>query len=48
MNEEYVFDMVIVNEYEPGQGIASHIDNAKLFDHIIVSLSLGSDVVMNF
>jgi alkylated DNA repair dioxygenase AlkB len=36
----------VVNEYEPGQGIAKHIDKAELFESPIVSLSLGSDIVM--
>ncbi|MCX6048426.1 MAG: alpha-ketoglutarate-dependent dioxygenase AlkB [Chloroflexi bacterium] len=40
-------DQVIVNEYEPGQGIASHIDCEPCFDNIIISLSLGSGCIMN-
>ena len=43
-----VADQVIVNEYQPGQGIASHIDCEPCFKDTIVSLSLGSDCVMNF
>lgn len=43
-----VADQVIINEYLPGQGIASHIDCEPCFKDIIVSLSLGSDCVMNF
>ncbi len=43
-----VADQVIVNEYLPGQGIASHIDCEPCFKDTIVSLSLGSDCVMNF
>lgn len=43
-----VADQVIVNEYEPGQGIASHIDCEPCFKDTIVSLSLGSGCVMNF
>lgn len=39
---------MIVNEYEPGQGISPHIDNVDLFEDIIVSLSLGSECVMQF
>ena len=51
--EEYfkyslTFDQVIVNEYEPGQGIAPHIDDPKLFGETIVSVSLGSGVEMDF
>ena len=41
-------DQVIVNEYEPGQGISSHIDCEPCFKNTIVSLSLGSGCVMNF
>ena len=36
-----VADQVIVNEYLPGQGIASHIDCEPCFEDTIVSLSLG-------
>lgn len=43
-----VADQVIVNEYEPGQGISSHIDCEPCFKETIVSLSLGSGCVMNF
>ena len=41
-------DQVIVNEYEPGQGISSHIDCEPCFGNMIVSLSLGSGCVMDF
>ena len=41
-------DQVIVNEYEPGQGISSHIDCEPCFANTIVSLSLGSDCIMDF
>jgi alkylated DNA repair dioxygenase AlkB len=41
-------DQMIVNEYEPGQGIAGHIDHTQLFGGEIVSVSLGSTVVMDF
>ncbi len=43
-----VADQVIINEYKPGQGIASHIDCEPCFKGTIVSLSLGSGCVMNF
>ena len=43
-----VANQVIVNEYLPGQGIASHIDCEPCFKDTIVSLSLGSGCVMNF
>lgn len=41
-------DQVIVNEYQPGQGISSHIDCVPCFTDTIVSLSLGSNCVMDF
>ena len=43
-----VADQVIVNEYEPGQGISCHIDCEPCFERTVVSLSLGSDCVMDF
>lgn len=41
-------DQVIINEYLPGQGIASHIDCEPCFGETVISLSLGSVCVMNF
>lgn len=41
-------DQVIINEYEPGQGIASHVDCEPCFGDTIISLSLGSPCVMVF
>lgn len=41
-------DQVIVNEYEPGQGITSHTDCVPCFGKTIISLSLGSPCVMDF
>jgi alkylated DNA repair dioxygenase AlkB len=41
-------DQLIVNEYEPGQGIASHIDCQPCFGNTIISISLGSACIMNF
>ncbi|WP_114389361.1 alpha-ketoglutarate-dependent dioxygenase AlkB [Notoacmeibacter marinus] len=38
----------IVNEYEPGQGIAPHIDCEPCFGETIASLSLGGRIVMDF
>lgn len=43
-----VADQVIINEYKPGQGIASHIDCEPCFKDTIVSLSLGSGCIMDF
>lgn len=40
-------DQVIVNEYEPGQGIAPHIDCTPCFDDTVISISLGSACTMN-
>ncbi len=34
-------DQVIVNEYQPGQGIAAHVDCVPCFTDTIASLSLG-------
>ncbi len=41
-------DQVIVNEYQPDQGISAHIDCVPCFDGTIASLSLGSSCVMEF
>jgi alkylated DNA repair dioxygenase AlkB len=41
-------DQLIVNEYEPGQGIAPHIDCVPCFGETVLSLSLGSACVMIF
>ena len=41
-------DQAIINEYEIGQGISSHIDCEPCFGDTIVSLSLGSSCVINF
>lgn len=35
-------DQVIVNEYEPGQGIAAHVDCVGCFGPVVASLSLGA------
>jgi alkylated DNA repair dioxygenase AlkB len=40
-------DQVIINEYEPGQGIRDHVDCEPCFGPTIVSVSLGSACVMN-
>jgi alkylated DNA repair dioxygenase AlkB len=39
-------DQLIVNEYEPGQGITSHIDCAPCFGPVVCSITLGSQCVM--
>jgi alkylated DNA repair dioxygenase AlkB len=45
---EVVPDQVIINEYEPGQGISPHIDCESCFGPRIFSPSLGSQVMMDF
>ena len=39
---------VIVNRYQPGQGITAHCDHIGLFSNIIASLTLGSGASMVF
>ncbi|MFN4254129.1 MAG: alpha-ketoglutarate-dependent dioxygenase AlkB [Saprospiraceae bacterium] len=41
-------DQVIVNEYEPGQGISPHIDCEPCFGETLASLSLNSTAIMEF
>lgn len=41
------FDQMLINEYQPGQGIALHSDYEP-FDRTVVSLSLLSPVLMEF
>lgn len=41
-------DQAIINEYDPGQGIAPHIDCQPCFGDTILSLSLGSPCCMTF
>lgn len=41
-------DQVIVNEYEPGQGIAPHVDCVSCFAGPVASLTLGSSCCMEF
>jgi alkylated DNA repair dioxygenase AlkB len=41
-------NQLIINEYEPGQGIAPHIDCVPCFEETIVSISLLSAWVMDF
>ena len=44
----HIPDQVIVNEYLPGQGIASHTDCIPCFGDTIASISLGSGCQMDF
>lgn len=39
---------VIVNEYEPGEGISKHIDNPRQFGEWVLTVSLGSPATMVF
>src|SRR5436190_21173243 len=39
-------DQLIVNEYEPGQGITAHVDCVPCFGPVACSLTLGSTCVM--
>ncbi|XP_053167471.1 alkylated DNA repair protein alkB homolog 8 isoform X2 [Hemicordylus capensis] len=41
-------DQLTINQYEPGQGIPSHIDTHSAFEDEIISLSLGAEIVMDF
>lgn len=41
-------DQVIINEYQPGQGIGRHIDCVPCFGPTIASISLASRCVMEF
>ena len=41
-------NQLTVNEYKRGQGIGAHIDTKSAFDDGLISISLGSDSVMEF
>jgi alkylated DNA repair dioxygenase AlkB len=41
-------DQVIINEYQPSQGISGHVDCVPCFGDTIASLSVGSACVMDF
>jgi len=50
-DEKYISvlpDQLIINEYEPGQGIANHVDCEPCFGDTVISISLGSSCVMDF
>lgn len=44
----YLADQMIINEYQPGQGIAPHVDCEPCFEDTIVSISLGSGCDIDF
>lgn len=39
-------DQLIVNEYEPGQGITAHVDCVSCFGPVVCSITLGSHCLM--
>ncbi|MEQ8675983.1 MAG: alpha-ketoglutarate-dependent dioxygenase AlkB [Aggregatilineales bacterium] len=41
-------DQVIINDYQPGQGISPHVDCVPCFEDTVLSLTLGSGCVMTF
>ncbi len=41
-------DQAIINRYQPGEGIGPHVDYTTHFGPTVASLSLLSDVVMDF
>ena len=41
-------NQIIVNEYEPGQGISAHIDKPTIFGPVVVTVTLQSDSSMVF
>jgi alkylated DNA repair dioxygenase AlkB len=47
IDETYVFNQCIVNEYESGQGISKHIDH-KTYGNVIGCFTLGSGASMVF
>src|SRR5262245_24849865 len=43
-----VADQMIVNEYQPGQGISAHVDCVPCFGPAVAAVSLGSGCAMEF
>ncbi|OEV04535.1 alpha-ketoglutarate-dependent dioxygenase AlkB [Streptomyces oceani] len=41
-------EQVIINEYQPGQGISAHIDSLPHFGPVVAALSLNSRCLMDF
>ncbi len=41
-------DQLIINEYEPGQGISAHIDKIEDFGPVVWSVSLGGNCTIVF
>lgn len=46
--KDFIPDQLTVNHYLPGQGIPAHVDTHSAFIDPIISLSLGSSIVMEF
>lgn len=42
------FNQIIVNHYNPGQGISKHTDHTRWFDNTICVVSLGGNTTMVF
>lgn len=47
LHRQPTFDQMIVNGYEPGEGISSHVDLLKFEDGIAI-ISLGASTTMSF
>lgn len=41
-------DQLTVNEYQPGQGIAAHVETHSAFEDVLLGISLQSGVTMDF
>lgn len=41
-------EQLIINEYKPGQGIAFHIDHTSYFGPVIVCITVGSGIEIDF
>ena len=41
-------NQLTINEYKPGDGIGSHVDTPSAFSDGLISISLNSDIVMEF
>ena len=46
--EHAAFSQMIVNEYTPGQGISSHIDNVHHFGDTVACLTVGGGAAVEF
>ncbi|AGF85673.1 oxygenase superfamily protein [Moumouvirus goulette] len=41
-------DQIIINEYKPGEGLRPHFDRKDYYKNVIIGISLGSGVTMEF